>query len=99
MWDQSFVCGGVCKGCYVGCLYAVEVWSCGSGYVCSVGHWERGLYWILGDAGALRRWSTVTELCKGTPGVVSARPVFTSCDIDVVLRIYHTLSGVMIVVI
>ena len=27
LWDQSFVCGGVCKGCYVGWLY-VEVWSC-----------------------------------------------------------------------
>ena len=47
--------------------------------------------------GALRRWSTVTELCKGTPGVASARPVITSCDIDVVVLCYRTLSGVVIV--
>ena len=68
-------------------------------YGCSVGRWKRGLYLILGDTGALRRWSTVTELCKGTPGVASARPVITSCDIDVVVRFYYTLSGVMVVVI
>ena len=61
-------------------------------YGCSVGRWKRGLYLILGDTGALRRWSTVTELCKGTPGVASARPVITSCDIDVVVRFYYTLG-------
>ena len=47
--------------------------------------------------GALRRWSTVIELFKGTPGVASTWPVITSCDIDVVVVCYRTLSGVMIV--
>ena len=46
--------------------------------------------------GALRRWSTVEELFKGTPSVASTRPVITSCDIVVVVC-YRTLSGVMIV--
>ena len=45
---------------------------------------------------ALRR-CTVIELCKGTPGVASTWPVITSCDIDVVVVFYRTLSGVMIV--
>ena len=55
------------------------------------------LFGYLVITGALRRWSTVIELCKGTPGVASTRPVITSCDIDVVVVCYRTLSGVMIV--
>ena len=69
-------------------------WVCG----CIAGRWNRGLLGYLVITGALRRWSTVTELCKGTPGVAIARPVITGCDIDVVvMMIYNTLSGVMIV--
>ena len=34
--------------------------------------------WKLDDAGALRRSPEVTELCKGTPGVASARLVIAS---------------------
>ena len=64
------------------------------GYI--AGRWNRGFVGYLVVTGALRRWSTVTELCKGTPGVASARPVITGCDIDVVVMCYCTLSGVTI---
>ena len=39
LWDQSFVCGGVCKGGYIDWLY-LEVRSCDEG--CMVAVWVVG---------------------------------------------------------
>ena len=43
------------------------------------------LRWRVYGCTLVNRWSTVIELYKGTPGVANARPVITSCEIDVVV--------------
>ena len=86
LWDQSFVCGGVCKGCNDG----------HSGM--SVGLVSWGVVWVhmslvlvvievWGDtghhAGEAERWSTVEVHFKATPGVckfLAQHWSMSSCD-------------------
>ena len=96
-WDQSFVCGGMCKGCDLGslgcwvlCLF--EVWfecmgvGCGGDKVWGVV--ILGMMLLYAE-----RWSTVQVHFKATPGVASSRlsievtlwVAMPSCDTDEVL--------------
>ena len=62
---------------------------------------DRGLIRYWSDTGALRlrRWSTVKELSKDTTCVqLECQVSIISCNIDEVVLVYRTLSGVMIVV-